>query len=125
MNEQLSKVQGVTERLATLILSDYGGDVAQLAQADPVHLADAYNGVGLVTANRIKAWAAAAQQQLVVLTDAVEQVAARAEPEPDATDSSGQTDQAEVTEEQTVPPASTRVERIRDASDPLTRTLEV
>ena len=112
---KLSSVQGVSERLAKNILSDYEGDIEKLSQVNPVKLSIVYNGVGLVTANRIKSWAADAVQKTMT-----PQWASGDGPQPDISE------QAEITEppqldpsdqdevaEGTLPPASARVQRIR------------
>ncbi len=119
---KLSSVQGVSERLAKHILSDYKGDVKKLSQVNPVQLSIGYNGVGIVTANRIKAWAAAAVQQIMTSQGASPD--APAYPHPDWPEIS---DQVEVPEppqidtseqaEGPLPPASARVQRIRAASN--------
>ena len=120
---ELSSVQGVSERLAKNILNDYEDDIEKLSQVNPIKLSIGYNGVGMVTANRIKAWAAATVQK--TLTPQGASPDAPAYPHPDWPEIS---DQVEVTEpprpdtsdqvevvEGPPPPASTRVQRIRAA----------
>ncbi len=122
MNKELSSVQGVSEELAKNILSNYEGDIEKLSQVNPVKLSIGYSGVGIVTANRIKAWAAATVQKTMTpqrplgsssdgpLSDISDQVEVTEPPQPDISD------RAEGAEG-SPPPASARVQRIRAASN--------